>query len=369
MAILTHDARSLFAKELKDGSLHVAWGAGNSFWGTSQTHTAALSSNKIEINKTGTFGYNRVVNGTFVANADNWTASSNATAAVASGAVTVTNDSGSDAQISQDMRLDGGATYLCKGQAAAGQSSGVSAKVEAVDRDGTQLGTASVSSTTMSNFSFTFSAPADGVVSLRLIADTNTATNTAKFDGIQMLDAGDLKISGLVVKSSNGNTTYTKTTDYTEDLTKGVVTRVTSGSIGATDSLLLSFTVEPAVPNPTAGSLLSEIGRKRVTDVDYVIPDTSGSVTLTQGNYTVVEYPTRYVYVRTLFAFDDSETATIRETGLFLGTETLSTLPAGQTYFEPSEVTKAGEMITLDNMSPVTRSATVRETVAMVVTL
>ena len=69
---------------------------------------------------------------------------------------------------------------------------------------------------------------------------------------------------------------------------------------------------EPEPSNATA--LVHEVGRRLATFVGYVEPNPAGEIELPSGSkYTVVAGPTRWLYVRVVFNFEDAEGETIRE--------------------------------------------------------
>lgn len=111
-------------------------------------------------------------------------------------------------------------------------------------------------------------------------------------------------------------------------------------------------------PEPTnATALVSEVGRRTATSVDYVLPDAAGTIVLPTGDkYSVSPTPTPWVYVRTVFEFGDAVGATIREIGLFVGTQTDGALPPGQRYFTPAQVVSPGRLYLLNRQERIVRS-------------
>ena len=114
-------------------------------------------------------------------------------------------------------------------------------------------------------------------------------------------------------------------------------------------------------PEPTnANGLLSEVGRRTATQVGFVIPDENGSIETPQGNFSLSATPTRWLYVRVVFAFADAADQHIREIAVFMGTQTDPALPAGQRYFTPDQLTGPGRLYLLDRSQNFERSGTVR---------
>lgn len=118
-----------------------------------------------------------------------------------------------------------------------------------------------------------------------------------------------------------------------------------------------------AAPEPEpvdATALVAEIGRRVVTQVGFVLPDDAGLIEMPQGKYTLSAAPTRWLYVRTVFAFDEAPAAQIREVALFAGTQVAAGLPPGQRYFTPAQVTTPGKIFLLDRSQNFMRNGAVR---------
>ena len=85
---------------------------------------------------------------------------------------------------------------------------------------------------------------------------------------------------------------------------------------------------EPEPSNATA--LVDEVGRRLATFVGYVEPNPAGEIELPSGSkYAVVAGPTRWLYVRVVFNFEDADGETIRELGITFGAAPVAGLPAG----------------------------------------
>lgn len=109
-------------------------------------------------------------------------------------------------------------------------------------------------------------------------------------------------------------------------------------------------------------ALLAEIGRRLPTEVAFVVPDAEGDIETPQGKYSLSpdNTPTRHLYVRVVFGFDDAPAAHIRELGLFLGSVPVAGLPAGQRYFTPAEIDQPGRLMLLDRSQNFVRNGSVR---------
>jgi hypothetical protein len=119
-----------------------------------------------------------------------------------------------------------------------------------------------------------------------------------------------------------------------------------------------------AAPEPeptTATALVDEIGRRAVTQVGYVLPAAGGEIEMVSGRYTLAAAPTQWVYVRFTFDFADAEGETVRELGLFIGSQPLAELPAGLRYLTPAQLADAGELYALERLPKFTRNGAVRQ--------
>lgn len=121
-----------------------------------------------------------------------------------------------------------------------------------------------------------------------------------------------------------------------------------------------SWTAPPSeTATPTA--VTNEIARRQVTEVQYVVPDSTGPIEIPGvGKFSATSTPTNRLLVTTQFAFEDAPTSVIRQVGLHLGTQLVSGLPAGLRYFAPNQVQSSGRLLQLENLVPVTRSASSR---------
>lgn len=117
-------------------------------------------------------------------------------------------------------------------------------------------------------------------------------------------------------------------------------------------------------PEPTnAVALVDEVGRRLATFVGYVQPDPAGEVELPSGSkYTVVSGPTRWLYVRVVFEFDDAAGETLRELAVIFGSQPVAGLPAGQRYFLPAEIDVPGRLYALERIPAFVRNGAVRQT-------
>lgn len=108
-------------------------------------------------------------------------------------------------------------------------------------------------------------------------------------------------------------------------------------------------------------ALTDEIARRRVAIAGFVTPDSSGNVVVEGVNYRTSTAPTRFVHIKVIFEANENASDTIRELGLFINTQVSASLPAGQQYYTPANVTASGTLVGVARLSPpVVRNATVR---------
>lgn len=122
-----------------------------------------------------------------------------------------------------------------------------------------------------------------------------------------------------------------------------------------------SWTVPPA-EDVNATGLITELGRRLSTSVAFVVPDEDGTIEIPgEGFFTETLTPTKRLLITTQFAYSEEVAATIRQIAVFVGTEVIAGLPAGQRYFTPAQVQSPGRMLQLQNLDvPVVRSAATR---------
>lgn len=113
---------------------------------------------------------------------------------------------------------------------------------------------------------------------------------------------------------------------------------------------------------PSASSLVAEIGRRTITNVQYVVPDEeAGSIVIPGARFSPSETKTNFLYLRATFEFEDAPTAAIREVAIFSDTEVLAGLPVGQLYFTPDQIANPGILLAIERFPSINRSPSVRQ--------
>jgi hypothetical protein len=118
-----------------------------------------------------------------------------------------------------------------------------------------------------------------------------------------------------------------------------------------------------AEPEPNnAGALVDEVGRRRATFVGYCKPEKNGEIEMPSGDqYTSVAEPTKWVYLRFVFGFGDAAGQTLRELGIFIGTQPKTSVPEGQRYLTAQDIELPGKLYALERVAAFTRSAQTRQ--------
>jgi len=115
-------------------------------------------------------------------------------------------------------------------------------------------------------------------------------------------------------------------------------------------------------------TLVAEIGRRVTSQVRFCTPDPDGEIVVPTGRFRESIDPQRHIFLRFNFDFFDAPDATIREVGVFVGTQTQEDLPPGQTYFEPGDITDPGILLVIERVPRFDRSASVRQSFEFVIT-
>ncbi|MFZ2843374.1 hypothetical protein [Psychrobacter sp.] len=115
-------------------------------------------------------------------------------------------------------------------------------------------------------------------------------------------------------------------------------------------------------------ALTTEIGRRAITVAEYCLPSPDGNIITLGGRFKASPTPTANLHLQAAFDFDDGLGETIRELGVFIGTETKPGLPAGQMYFKPTDIINKGTLLTIDHITGIERGVGSRISFDVVVT-
>lgn len=160
-----------------------------------------------------------------------------------------------------------------------------------------------------------------------------------------------------------------------------MATLVTSGRAGlaasvAAQDIFLGFGAGDATwddngtppEDITSTALQAAIGYRKAAQVDFATADPAGSIVLPTGRYNISPTQTNHLYLRFALDFEDASTATIRQTGIFLGTTPNPGLPVGQMFFLPAEIANPGTLYLLEHVTAINRTPATRETFEFVLT-
>lgn len=123
----------------------------------------------------------------------------------------------------------------------------------------------------------------------------------------------------------------------------------------------------PVAVTTSATALVSEIGRRAATIIDYCTPQVDGELIVPTGTFTVSVVPTRFIYLRFNFDFVDSPVASIREVAVYSDTMLVGGLPVGQRYFSPGEISAQGILMVVERITKFERSPSVRQSFEFVI--
>lgn len=118
----------------------------------------------------------------------------------------------------------------------------------------------------------------------------------------------------------------------------------------------------------SALALTDEIARRKVNAVQYCKPQDDGDIVMLGARFARSDTPTANLYLRTEFDFNDGLGETIRELGVFLGTQVLPNRPAGQTYFLPGDLQSPGTLLAIDYITAIKRGVGARQSFDFVIT-
>lgn len=124
----------------------------------------------------------------------------------------------------------------------------------------------------------------------------------------------------------------------------------------------------PVAETVDKSALVVPVGYRKATEKSFVTPDPAGSIVVPTGRFNLSANPTNHLYLRFTFDFEDSPSAEIRETGVFVDTVLQAGLPAGQMFYSVAQVTNPGTMLLAENVAKITRTPATRESFEFVVT-
>lgn len=117
----------------------------------------------------------------------------------------------------------------------------------------------------------------------------------------------------------------------------------------------------PVSPNVEASALINEVGRRIVSQKQYCYPDAAGGISVPDGRFSPSATPTKYIHLRFSFDFADSPSAEIRELAIMLRTVKKPSVPDNQEYLLPADILTGGDILALEHIPVLDRSASNRQ--------
>lgn len=169
-------------------------------------------------------------------------------------------------------------------------------------------------------------------------------TITEDFLPNNTLDTAFDYINTVVVKSEDNATTYVQGTDYTVNLTTGVVTRLSGGGIAAEATVKVSFNVGAPPPSLDMNALIAPIGYKKITGKSFAELDVEGDIIVETGRFSLVLTPQPHLYLSVVLNADEFPGTVIREVGFFHGLTRAVGVGGGVGTLLPNQVSNVGTL-------------------------
>lgn len=165
-------------------------------------------------------------------------------------------------------------------------------------------------------------------------------------------------ISSVVIKSLDDVTTYALTTDYTVNLTTGVLTRNPAGAMANTTDYRAYYFAHRPTPLASASALNAALGLLETQNKQYVTPNNSTGLIVTGAGekWDNSGSPTPYIYLEAAFDFADEPSATIKELGVYIDSTFSGSPPPEQTYFPNAGISSIGQLLNIEYITPIVRS-------------
>lgn len=128
-----------------------------------------------------------------------------------------------------------------------------------------------------------------------------------------------------------------------------------------------AWDITPVPITPHETMLVSEVGRRAATSKQFVLPDADGEIVLPEGRFTISLTPTKYLFLRFQFEYQDAVGEDIREYGVFVGTVPLSSVPSNTKYLLPDQIEDPGRMLVAERVTKYPRADNRRELFSYVI--
>ena len=109
-------------------------------------------------------------------------------------------------------------------------------------------------------------------------------------------------------------------------------------------------------PSPADTDLVDKVGVTRLRQIEFATPDDAGEISMLDGSkFAISAEPTRYLYLTFKLDLADASPNTLRECGVYAGTELAEGIPSGQFYIPAEDVVSYGVPINIDRFNSIVR--------------
>ncbi|EBL7042085.1 TPA: hypothetical protein JK846_003578 [Escherichia coli] len=126
-----------------------------------------------------------------------------------------------------------------------------------------------------------------------------------------------------------------------------------------------SWDVTKPTENTSTTSLVKELGRLKAVDAYSVVPNNNnGSIVVSGGKFdkSPNNAATKYLYLRFQFDFMDAQYASIRELGIYVGTQVSASVANPNAYLPDGAGNySGGQLLVLEYLDKLVRSSQIRQ--------
>jgi hypothetical protein len=107
--------------------------------------------------------------------------------------------------------------------------------------------------------------------------------------------------------------------------------------------------------------LVQEVARRRATNVNFAEESPQGTIAVGGKYWSIVEYPTPYLYLNFEYDVDEALNYTIYQTGVFVDTVLKEGVSTNLYYITPDQIANKGYLYLIENVIPFARVQGKRE--------
>lgn len=109
-------------------------------------------------------------------------------------------------------------------------------------------------------------------------------------------------------------------------------------------------------------SLKNCVGFTRIRSKSFVTPDEAGTIVMLDGSkWSKTNDPVPAFMLEYLLDLEDATGVSLRENGIYVGTQFAASVPAGQMYVPLADVTSLGTLIQLTRFPPIVRDGSLSQ--------